>query len=241
MPPPSWVYFQVLPEHRDPSCAGCFSPSPHHFAACGPLCPKLRSGAGVTPSLTEAQQSWGFCCLPTKNLVPESHHALSNRFLSESSNESWLKSPNQTVLPISAMEMGNQPLASCSVEQPRPLGGSVAAHEAPVAAEATCGRREEPWVRDTDVGRAGKPVSWVGCRELPPPSAMLSSVFLHFRDDCPTQNKLRIKFEKKRIEGFLVLFFPRLPRVVLVLPMTGVHGTTPGASVGRKFLSYFLK
>ena len=165
MPPPSWVYFQALPEHGDPSCAGCCSPSPHHFAACGPLCPRLRSGAGATPSLTEAQQSWGFCCLPTKNLVPESHRALSKRFLPESSNESWLKSPNQTVLP---MEIGNQPLASCSVEQPRPLGGSVAAHEAPVAAEATCGRREE---RALGQGRpvwggAGKPVPERACPGL---------------------------------------------------------------------------
>ena len=144
------------------------------------------------------------------------------------------------------MGMGNQPLASCSVEQPRPLGGSVAAHEAPVAAEATCGKREEPWVRGGRCG-AGNPVPERGCPGLSAGSYLLlqkcclSSVFLHFQDDCPTQNKLRIKFEKKRIEGFLVLFFPRLHRVVLVLPMTGVHGTTPGASVGRKFLSYFFK
>ena len=67
---------------------------------------------------------------------------------------------------------------------------------------------------------AGTGVSWVGCRhprrrELPPPSETLSSVFLHFQDDCATQNKLRIKFGKKRTEGFLVLLLPRLPRVVV--------------------------
>lgn len=92
------------------------------------------------------------------------------------------------------MEMGNQPLASCSVEQPWPLGGSVAAHETPVAAEATCGRREEPWVRTPGCGQPGSQCPGLGAGATSSPSAMLSSVFLHFRDDCPTQNKLRIKF-----------------------------------------------
>ena len=105
------------------------------------------------------------------------------------------------------MEMGNQPLASCSVEQPRPLGGSVAAHEASVAAEATCGT----WVRGGRCG-AGNPVPERGCPGLGAGSyflfqkCCLSSVFLHFQDDCPTQNKLRIKFEKKGLSVFWICF-----------------------------------
>lgn len=193
VPPPSWVYFQVLPEHRDPSCAGVLLPFPSPFCCLwSPLSQAEVWGRGDPLSLTEAQQSWGFCCLPTKNLVPESHHALSNRFLPESSNESWLKSPNQTVFAhFQLWKWGNQSLLLAAWNSLGPLGGSVTLPR-PLLLQRRPGRREKSPGSGTPMwGEPGSQCPGLSARELPPQLIMLSSVFLHFRDDCPTQNKLK--------------------------------------------------
>lgn len=91
---------------------------------------------------------------------------------------------------------------------------------------------------------AGTGVSWVGCRhprrrELSPHSEMLSSVFQD--DSAQHRINLELNLRKKGLRDFWFCFSQDSPGLLLVLPMTGVHGTTLGASVGRKFLSYFLK
>ena len=57
---------------------------------------------------------------------------------------------------------------------------------------------------------------------------------------CPTQNKLRIKFGKKRTEGFLVLLFPRLPRVVVGFTYDRGSWHNPWGQCGEE-VSFFLK
>lgn len=164
--------------------------------------------------------------MPTKNLVLESHRALSNGFLAENSNGSWLKSAKRSKSPqicVSALEMGNRPPALAHWEQPRPLGGSVVAHEAPVPAEAT--GEGSPWSgaiggepsAQTGVSRAGCRCPHRGIpRDLPPASGMLSSVSLKFQDDS-AQHRINseLNLRKKGLRVFWLCFSPPiLPKAV---------------------------
>ena len=182
---------------------------------------------------------------------------MSNSFLPASNNESWLKSPNRWKSNhLAHFSHGNgEPttLLPAAWEQPRPLGGSVAAHEAPVSAEATGGRREEPWVRGSRCwGGAGVDlVPERGCPGLGAGTHAAGS-YLLLQKRCPlcsfisrmtAQHRINseLNLGKKGLRDFWFCFSQDSPGLLLVLPMTGVHGTTPGASVGRKFLSYLLK
>ena len=148
------------------------------------------------------------------------------------------------------MEMGNQPLASCSVGTASATRWQCCSARGPCFCRGDRGQERGALCQGQPVlGRGGGPsagpgVSWVGCRhlrrrELLPPSETLSSVFLHFQDDS-AQHRINSELNsgKKGLRDFWFCFSQDSPGLLLVLPMTGVHDTTPGASVGRKFLSF---
>lgn len=175
--------------------------------------------------------------MPTKNLVLESHRALYNGFLAESSNGSWLKSPKRSKSPqicVSALEMGNQPPASGSVGTTSATRWQCCRTRGPCSCRGDW--RGEPWSE----AAGGEPsartgVSRAGCRcphrgiprDLPPDSGMLSSVSLKFQDDS-AQHRINseLNLRKKGLRVFWLCFSPpRLPKAVLRSSFTYDRGS----------------